>query len=60
MLYAPERHEPLTDVTWDAARARDAIQAIVAFTGGIGAGVYVADCIEAHARFPIIDGLDTA
>ncbi|MDX6386477.1 MAG: hypothetical protein QOD85_279, partial [Gaiellaceae bacterium] len=30
MLYAPELHEPLADVTWDAARARDAIHAIVA------------------------------
>jgi hypothetical protein len=30
VLYAPEMHEPLADVTWDAARARDAIHAIVA------------------------------
>ena len=29
MLYAPELHEPLTDVAWDAARAGEAIRAIV-------------------------------
>ena len=30
MLYAPELHEPLSDIPWDAARAHAAIQAIVA------------------------------
>ncbi len=30
MLYAAELHEPLTDAPWDAARARQAIRAIVA------------------------------
>jgi Lanthionine synthetase C-like protein len=30
VLYAPELHEPLTDVAWDAARASAAIRAIVA------------------------------
>ena len=30
MLYSPARHEPLTDATWDAPRARDGIAAIVA------------------------------
>lgn len=30
MLYAPEQHEPLSDVPWNAARARAAIHAIVA------------------------------
>jgi lantibiotic modifying enzyme len=30
VLHAPELHEPLSDVTWEAARARDAIHAIVA------------------------------
>ena len=30
MLYGPELHEPLTDVQWDAERARTAIRAIVA------------------------------
>jgi hypothetical protein len=30
VLYAPELHEPLTDAPWDAARAREAIRAIVA------------------------------
>jgi hypothetical protein len=28
------------------------------FTGGIGAAIYAADCIDARARFPIVDGLD--
>jgi Lanthionine synthetase C-like protein len=28
------------------------------FTGGIGVALYVADCIDAQARFPIVDGLD--
>jgi Lanthionine synthetase C-like protein len=28
------------------------------FTGGIGAALFAADCIDAHARFPIVDGLD--
>ena len=28
------------------------------FTGGIGAALYAADCIDARARFPIVDGLD--
>ena len=30
------------------------------FTGGIGVALYVADCIDARARFPIVDGLDNA
>ena len=30
------------------------------FTGGVGAGLYAADCLDARARFPIVDGLDTA
>ena len=30
------------------------------FTGGIGVALYVADCIDAHARFPIVDGLDNS
>ncbi|HEY2372239.1 MAG TPA: LanC-like protein [Gaiellaceae bacterium] len=30
MLYAPELHEPLTETTWSEARARDAVQALVA------------------------------
>ena len=30
MLYAPELHEPLSDVGWDTTRAREAIRAIVA------------------------------
>jgi lantibiotic modifying enzyme len=30
------------------------------FTGGIGVALYVADCIDAQARFPIVDGLDNA
>ncbi len=29
-LYTPENHEPLTDAPWDEARARQAIEAIVA------------------------------
>jgi hypothetical protein len=29
VLYAPELHEPLTDIAWDADRAREAIRAIV-------------------------------
>jgi hypothetical protein len=29
VLFTPDRHEPLTDATWDAARARDGIAAIV-------------------------------
>jgi hypothetical protein len=28
------------------------------FTGGIGAALYAADCIDARARFPVVDGLD--
>jgi hypothetical protein len=28
------------------------------FTGGIGAALFTADCIDAHARFPVVDGLD--
>jgi Lanthionine synthetase C-like protein len=28
------------------------------FTGGIGAALFAADCIDARARFPIVDGLD--
>jgi Lanthionine synthetase C-like protein len=28
------------------------------FTGGIGAAIYAGDCIDARARFPIVDGLD--
>jgi lantibiotic modifying enzyme len=28
------------------------------FTGGVGAALYVADCLDARARFPIVDGLD--
>jgi hypothetical protein len=28
------------------------------FTGGVGAALFVADCIDARARFPIVDGLD--
>ena len=28
------------------------------FTGGVGAALYAADCIDARARFPIVDGLD--
>jgi Lanthionine synthetase C-like protein len=27
------------------------------FTGGIGAAIYAADCIEASARYPIMDGI---
>jgi Lanthionine synthetase C-like protein len=30
------------------------------FTGGIGAALYAADCLDARARFPIVDGMDTA
>jgi hypothetical protein len=30
------------------------------FTGGIGAALYAADCIDAGARFPIVDGLDNS
>jgi hypothetical protein len=30
------------------------------FTGGIGVALYVTDCIDARARFPIVDGLDNA
>jgi len=30
------------------------------FTGGIGAALYAADCIDARARFPIVDGLDNS
>jgi hypothetical protein len=29
------------------------------FTGGIGAALFVADCLDARARFPIVDGVDT-
>ena len=29
------------------------------FTGGIGAALYTADCLDARARFPIVDGLDS-
>ena len=28
------------------------------FTGGIGAALYAADCLDARARFPIVDGVD--
>jgi hypothetical protein len=28
------------------------------FTGGVGAALFAADCIDARARFPIVDGLD--
>ena len=28
------------------------------FTGGIGAAIYAADCLDARARFPIVDGVD--
>jgi hypothetical protein len=28
------------------------------FTGGVGAALFAADCIDARARFPIADGLD--
>jgi hypothetical protein len=28
------------------------------FTGGVGAALYAADCLDARARFPIVDGLD--
>ncbi len=28
------------------------------FTGGIGAALYAADCLDARACFPIVDGLD--
>ena len=39
-LYDPERHEPLADAAWDAARAREAIRAIVADTeAALGAGI---------------------
>jgi hypothetical protein len=30
------------------------------FTGGIGAALFAADCIDGHARFPIVDGLETS
>jgi hypothetical protein len=30
------------------------------FTGGVGAALYAADCLDARARFPIVDGLDSA
>jgi hypothetical protein len=30
------------------------------FTGGIGAALYAADCIDARARFPIVDSLDNS
>ena len=30
------------------------------FTGGIGVALYVADCIDGRAHFPIVDGLDNA
>ena len=30
------------------------------FTGGLGAAIYAADCLDARARFPIVDGLDDA
>ena len=29
------------------------------FTGGIGAALFAADCLESHARFPILDDLGT-
>lgn len=32
MLFDPARHEPLHDIRWDAARARDTVRAIVADT----------------------------
>jgi hypothetical protein len=30
------------------------------FTGGIGAAIFAADCIDTQARFPIVDGLDNS
>jgi lantibiotic modifying enzyme len=30
------------------------------FTGGVGAALFAADCIDARARFPILDGLDNS
>jgi hypothetical protein len=30
------------------------------FTGGLGAALFAADCVDARARFPIVDGLETA
>lgn len=30
------------------------------FTGGIGAALFTADCIDGHARFPVVDGLETS
>jgi lantibiotic modifying enzyme len=30
------------------------------FTGGVGAALYVADCLDARACFPIVDALDSA
>ena len=27
------------------------------FTGGVGAALYASDCLEAQARFPVLDGL---
>lgn len=39
-LYEPDRHEPLADATWDAARAREAIRAIVAdMETALGSGI---------------------
>jgi len=30
------------------------------FTGGIGAALFAADCIDAQARCPIVDDLDNS
>jgi hypothetical protein len=30
------------------------------FTGGVGAALFAADCVEARARFPLLDGLEPA
>ncbi len=39
-LFEPERHEPLIEARWDAARARDAIRAMVAdFETALGDGI---------------------